>query len=329
MPGISAEQVRAQVHRFWDAYCTKSAQAMEEMYFSNAIVFSASARRSERAQLALARRLREFRDGNTSMTADIRSMDVQIVGNTAIATYDYQFSRSRINRNGDREIMDVPFALGTQVFQPGPDGVARIVHEHFSAAEEAKRRVLPKQAAVAGANKDQSAMAPLFGGCQAADWMPARDAAVSAEDIRTEVRRYWQLYGNKSKDELEQMYFPSAIVFVAGVRRGELASLASARRAREFFGPQSSVSAQLGSVDVQIVERDLAIASYNFHWRMVRILATRKRVDIEVPFGRASYIFRKDDRGVLRIFHEHKSAAGQAVMKDLPTEESALAGKQP
>ena len=328
MPGISAEQVRAQVHRFWKAYCTRSAQAIEEMYFSNAIVFSASARRSESAQIALARRAREFREGNTSMTADIRSMDVQIVGNTAIATYDYQFSRSSVNRNGNREIMEVPFALGTQVFQPGPDGVARIVHEHFSAAEEAKRRVLPKEAVVVGASKDESAMPPQFGEYPAADWMPARNAAISAEDIRTEVRKYWQLYSNKSKDELEQMYFPSAIVFVAGVRRGELASLASARRAREFFGPQSSVSSQLGSVDVQIVERDLAIASYSFHWHMVRILATGKRVDIEVPFGRASYIFRKDDRGVLRIFHEHKSSAGQAVIKDLPAERSAFAGKQ-
>jgi ketosteroid isomerase-like protein len=327
MPGISEEQVRAQVRRFWDAYRTRSAQAMEQMYFPNAVVFSASARRSEEAQLVLARRVREFRHHSTLMKADVSSIDVQIIGNTAIAAYDYHFSRTKMDADGNRESLDVPFALGTQVFQLDPAGVLRIVHEHFSAAEEGKKSVLPKGTAGADSDKEESPTLSTERNV-APNWMPAKDAAISVEEVRSAVRRYWQLFGNKSQDEFEQMYSPSAIVFAAGVRRGELASLASRRRAREFFGPQSSVSAQLDVVDVQIAERDLAIASYSFRWHMVRVLATGKRVDLDVPLSRASHVFQKDEKGALRILHEHKSAAGPPVMKELPTEEPVFTEKQ-
>jgi len=115
------------------------------------------------------------------------------------------------------------------------------------------------------------------------------------------------------------MYVPSATVFAADARRMEPARLMLVRRERELFGPASFVAAKLGTIDVQPLGADLAIASYPFHFSITRTLASGKRYHVEVPTGRATQVFQRDDKGILRIIHEHMSPAEAVSPKELPT----------
>lgn len=98
----------------------------------------------------------------------------------------------------------------------------------------------------------------------------------------------------------------------------ELARLMLVRRERELFGPASLVAAKPGSVDVQLFGSDLAIASYPFHFSITRMLGNGKRYQAEIPSGRATQVFRRDEGGVLRIIHEHLSSAEPVTPKELP-----------
>jgi len=90
------------------------------------------------------------------------------------------------------------------------------------------------------------------------------------------------------------------------------------RRARELFGPASAVGAELGSIDVQLLGDDLAVASYAFHFNVTRSLPNGKRVRVDVPFGRATQVLQSDANGVLRIIHEHMSSAEPVSPEELP-----------
>lgn len=141
---------------------------------------------------------------------------------------------------------------------------------------------------------------------------------IASEEIRDAVKNFWEFFSRKSKSRFEEMYFPSATVFSADARRMEPARLMLVRRERELFGPTSFVSAKLGSIDVQLFGPDLAIASYPFHLSITRAFASGKRVQVEVPSGRATQIFRRDENGILRIIHEHMSSAEPVSPKELP-----------
>ena len=52
MEKISAEQVRAQVHKFWGILCGKSADRLERLYAPDGTVFTGRAKRTEPAALA-------------------------------------------------------------------------------------------------------------------------------------------------------------------------------------------------------------------------------------------------------------------------------------
>lgn len=140
----------------------------------------------------------------------------------------------------------------------------------------------------------------------------------SPDEIRAEVKKFWDFFSHKSKSRFEEMYFPSATVFAADARRMEPAPLMLVRRERELFGPASLVAAKLGTIDVQLLGADLAIASYPFHFSITRTLASGKRVQVEVPTGRATQVFQRDEKGVLRIVHEHMSSAEPVSPKELP-----------
>jgi ketosteroid isomerase-like protein len=141
---------------------------------------------------------------------------------------------------------------------------------------------------------------------------------ISADEIRAEVKKFWDFFSRKSKSGFEQMYLPSATVFAADARRMEPARLMLVRRERELFGPASFVAAKLGSIDVQHLGADLAIASYPFHFSITRTLPTGKRYHVEVPSGRATQVFQRDEKGVLRIIHEHMSSAEAVSPQELP-----------
>ncbi len=131
---------------------------------------------------------------------------------------------------------------------------------------------------------------------------------IAAEQVRAAVRAYWNALAKKSKQELAGFYAPDAIVFMADTRRNEPARLMIERRNREFFDAQGSASAEVGEIEVHIPGPDVAIATYSYHFRAIRI-RNNNRVQIDMPMTRATQVFRRESDGALRLVHEHLSAA--------------------
>lgn len=140
---------------------------------------------------------------------------------------------------------------------------------------------------------------------------------ISADEIRNEVKKFWDHFCKRSKSRFDEMYAASATVFAADSRRIEPARLMLMRRERELFGPSSQVAAKLGTIDVQLLSPDMAVAFYPLHWSITRTFAT-KRVQVDMPFIRATQAFQRDEKGALRIVHEHVSSAEPVQPKELP-----------
>lgn len=143
---------------------------------------------------------------------------------------------------------------------------------------------------------------------------------ISAEQIRYEVQAFWDAFTSRSKNRFQELYSPTASCFAADGRRSEPARLMWVRREREFFGPKSSVGARVGIVNVQLLGSNLAVASYGFHFSIIRVLPNGSRVQVEVPFGRATQVFQRGEDGKFLIIHEHLSSAEPTTPKELPPE---------
>lgn len=133
--------------------------------------------------------------------------------------------------------------------------------------------------------------------------------SISPDQVRAEVRKFWQIMCGKSSDRLEDLYSPTALVLTGKARKPEEANVVLARRARQISVPASGSSADLGAVEVQLPEPGVAIASYTYkfdHTRPAERGGVEKRRTL---YGRATQIFQMDARGVMRIVHEHLSAA--------------------
>lgn len=128
---------------------------------------------------------------------------------------------------------------------------------------------------------------------------------ISSEKVRAEINRFWLILSGKSKDPLEDLYSPDAIVLTGKARRPEPAMLAIARRSRR---PGSNTSAEIGSVELQIAG-DVAITSYTYHFQEERAAADGSRSQRTTLYGRATQIFQTDSKGAVKIVHEHLSAA--------------------
>jgi len=59
------------------------------------------------------------------------------------------------------------------------------------------------------------------------------------------------------------------------------------RRLRQFFGPAISVRVEIGSIGVQLVGKNAAIATYIYRFRSTRIESDGAQINRETPFGRA------------------------------------------
>src|SRR5579864_4814197 len=204
------EDVSTQVHRFWNAYCNGSKHILAEMYLPSAIVFGTFARRSEPVQLTLARRLRKVGNLKSSMSAQLGPIDVQAVGDIAVASYPYHFHLIKANSDGSRLDIDAPYARGTQIFQSDQNGALRIVHEHLSVAEPGKKVVIPRDdpsavpsipALRTSAGKDPGAANTPF---RVSDTgiFPAVDA-IAPEEVRDAIHGCWQALHDKSKERVE------------------------------------------------------------------------------------------------------------------------------
>jgi ketosteroid isomerase-like protein len=138
---------------------------------------------------------------------------------------------------------------------------------------------------------------------------------ISSEDVCKEVRRFWAILSGNLADKLEEMYSPTAIVFTGKAKRSESAKLMAVRRSRHLPGTALSSRAEVGSIDVQIVGPDVAIAAYTYSFNTQKILANGSKVQINTTFGRATQIFERGEDRALRIVHEHLSAAAPPAME--------------
>jgi ketosteroid isomerase-like protein len=131
--------------------------------------------------------------------------------------------------------------------------------------------------------------------------------AISPDQVRAEVQRFWNSFIKKLAAEFEAMYFPNAAIFASTVPRTELARLTVTRRVRQFFGPKSAAQVEIGPIDVQLIG-NIAVASYSYKFRGTEVKNDGNAVEHEIPTGRATQIFQLDDAGKLRILHEHLSS---------------------
>jgi ketosteroid isomerase-like protein len=134
MGQISPEKVRAEIKRFWLILSGKSQDRLEELYSTDAIIFTGKAKRPEPAMLAIARRSRRAPLSSSSASAEVGAVEMQIAGDVAIASYTYQYQEERTAGNGIRSQRNTLYGRATQVFQAGSSGTIKIVHEHLSAA---------------------------------------------------------------------------------------------------------------------------------------------------------------------------------------------------
>jgi ketosteroid isomerase-like protein len=301
---------------------------MESLYFPNATVFNSNDTHSETARLTLARRLRQFAEEKLSRSAELGTIDVRVMDDVAIASYPYHFRQSSVNKDGYKVDLNVPFSSATQVFWRDKSGNLRIAHEHFSAAEPGKKTqgerlgasipeaLMPRPSAFSSANR------------ASAGSLPPSDN-IFAEQVRAEVRKLWQMYRSKSKESLEQMYTPTALAWVLGGKRATPIRLVLATKSREILGPQSSVTAELTTVDVQTLSKSVAVASYSFRYCFVRVQGYGKRADtdehfqgrrysFDCPQARGTHVLERDEKSVLQVVHEHISTAGIPIYKELP-----------
>ncbi|HWR37273.1 MAG TPA: nuclear transport factor 2 family protein [Clostridia bacterium] len=134
MTTLTPETVRAEIEKFWNAFTSKSAEALEEFYAHESSVFGSTATRPEPGRLAATRRKREYFTANSQLRSQVGLIDIVMLGDTAaVASYTFQFHASRIAtataKSSDEHILH---GRATQVFAVDHDGSIRIFHEHFS-----------------------------------------------------------------------------------------------------------------------------------------------------------------------------------------------------
>ena len=137
MSKITADQVRAEVQRFWNTFSTKADDTLAEFYAPDSTVFGSDATRTEPGRLAAARRKREYFHAKTTLHVTLGPIDVILLGDSAaVATYTFRFHANRVQHGLDQsDEEDIQHGRGTQVFKLEPDGKLLIVHEHLSAVK--------------------------------------------------------------------------------------------------------------------------------------------------------------------------------------------------
>jgi ketosteroid isomerase-like protein len=133
--GISAEQIRAEVARFWGAFSSKSADVIESFYLPDSTVFSSVTHRAEPGRLAATRRKREYFHPQSRIRVQLGPIEVQEVGeHAAVASYSFEFHASRVSGVLGKAVdEDIENGRATQVFVQQADGRLCILHEHLSA----------------------------------------------------------------------------------------------------------------------------------------------------------------------------------------------------
>lgn len=133
MKSLSPETVRAEVARFWNAFSSKDADALEEFYAHESSGFGSSSTRSEPGRLAATRRKREYFSSGATIRCSCGTIDVIMLDDSAaVASYTFQFHATKTSAVLGNQEEHITNGRATQVFSFDHDGRLRIFHEHFS-----------------------------------------------------------------------------------------------------------------------------------------------------------------------------------------------------
>lgn len=133
-------------------------------------------------------------------------------------------------------------------------------------------------------------------------------SSLTPEQVRAQVETFWRIMCGKAHERLEDLYATSALVLTGKARKPEPAYSALERRGKQISAAVEAV-AELGAIEVQLVENGVAVASYTYKFHQKRSDQAGGVQKRHTMFGRATQIFQQDAGGRLRIVHEHLSAA--------------------
>jgi ketosteroid isomerase-like protein len=136
---------------------------------------------------------------------------------------------------------------------------------------------------------------------------------LSASEVESAVRRVWELFAAKKIDQWQSFYADIASVFGTASKRPEPARLVVLRRQREYLTSATKLRVHVGKVDVEVISPDCAVAAYMMQLdaeQITRLSAAGQREHEEhLENARVTHVFQRERDGVLRIVHEHISAA--------------------
>jgi ketosteroid isomerase-like protein len=132
---------------------------------------------------------------------------------------------------------------------------------------------------------------------------------ISPNEIRAEVQKFWAILSGKSNVRLEDLYSPSAIVFTGKAKQSERGPLTAMRRRRQYANSDAVSTAELDPIEVRIAGPDIAIASYTYRFHSTKTNKDGSRTGRNTLYGRSTQVFQRNDRGALKIVHEHLSSA--------------------
>jgi ketosteroid isomerase-like protein len=156
----------------------------------------------------------------------------------------------------------------------------------------------------------------------------ATSVAISASQVESAVRRYWQVLMQKTVGEMVKFYTYDALVFNPFSQRTESGRVSAARKEREYFTPQTSFRAEIpGAIEMQLLSENVAVATYPFRWYAMNMeeKVLEKRFNKAVREGRATQVFVLSPEGQLCIASEHLSD----VWRDATQNELALEQRKP
>ena len=132
---LSEEFIRAEVARYWDAFCSKSSERLELFFAPDATIFGTSARKAEPGRLTAVRRKREYFSPRATLLHGLGDITVQVISNeAALASYTFWFEARKVAGPLETEKDEtITYGRATQLFMT-VDGAIRITHEHLSAA---------------------------------------------------------------------------------------------------------------------------------------------------------------------------------------------------
>jgi len=132
---------------------------------------------------------------------------------------------------------------------------------------------------------------------------------ITAEQIRGEVLRFWNVFMEKNAEALMNIYAPDSSVFSSVSARVEPGRLAAARREREYFHAKSSIRSTTGNIEVIMLGENAAVADYTFTFHATKVASgMNAAVEEDIKQGRATQVFRLEPDGRVLIVHEHLSA---------------------